>query len=129
MRIVYDSPTTSDPLRIRRELGRAQWSRPQRHGPDGWAYVRADRSGSVIVSVAPHDGDEWVHASIAWVDHMPSYDDLKLLHRAVFGAGWAYQVFAPPSEHVNIHEFALHLWGRLDGSPALPDFTDGTGSI
>jgi hypothetical protein len=31
-------------------------------------------------------------------------------------------VFAPPSEHVNIHDHALHLWGRLDGARVLPDF-------
>ena len=55
-------------------------------------------------------------------------DILADLHAAVFGAGYAYQVFAPPSEHVNIHEFALHLWGRLDGRSALPEFGAG-GSI
>jgi hypothetical protein len=47
----------------------------------------------------------------------------------VFGDRWAYQVFAPPADHINLHNFALHLWGRLDGKPVLPDFTFGTGSI
>jgi hypothetical protein len=60
---------------------------------------------------------------------VPDYADLKLLHTAVFADGWAYQVFAPPVKHVNIHEHVLHLFGRLDGSPVLPDFTCGTGSI
>jgi hypothetical protein len=40
----------------------------------------------------------------------------------VFGHGWSYQVFAPPSQHVNIHEHALHLWGRVDGTNVLPSF-------
>jgi hypothetical protein len=31
-------------------------------------------------------------------------------------------MFAPPAEHVNIHERALHLWGRVDGSPVMPNF-------
>lgn len=53
---------------------------------------------------------------------MPTYDDLCLLHRAVFKDGYAYQVFAPPSRHVNIHQYALHLWGRSDGKPVLPEF-------
>lgn len=120
--------TTLDPLRIRRVLGREDWRVPSPFGPDGW---RLDHRlhGSVIVTNAPHGEHEWVHASIAWPDHMPTYDDLKQLHRAVFGDGWAYQVFAPPSDHVNIHAYALHLFGRLDGAPALPDFTDGMGSI
>lgn len=119
-----------NPLQIRRILGRGKWQAPRPFGPDGWFLVSADNMSSVIVTNSPfHDGNEWVHASIAHRKEMPSYDDLKLLHAAVFGDGWAYQVFAPPSEHVNIHEHALHLWGRLDGKPALPDFTDGTGSI
>jgi len=60
---------------------------------------------------------------------MPSYNDLAMLHAAVFESGWAYQVFVPPGEHVNLHDFALHLFGRLDGAPVLPDFTYGMRSI
>lgn len=118
-----------DVLTIRRLLGRSNWSTPAPFGPDGWALSRLDGTASVILTVADHDGDEWVHASIARPTSMPDYEDLKVLHAAVFDDGWAYQVFAPSSEHVNIHSFALHLFGRLDGKPALPDFTDGTGSI
>jgi hypothetical protein len=129
MTAYYAGPTSLDPLRIRRLLGRGNWSTPERFGPDGWRYVNLDGKSSVILTVAPKDEDEWIHASIAYADHMPTYSDLKFLHAAVFGDGWAYQVFSPPSDHVNIHEFVLHLWGRLDGQPALPDFTDGMGSI
>lgn len=127
--VVYDFPTTLDALAIRRRLGAADWSPPGRLGPDGWYFQNRHHDGSIIVSVAPHGDVEWVHASIAWRQHMPTYDDLKLLHAAVFPTGWAYQVFTPPSEHVNIHEYALHLWGRLDGERGLPDFTEGMGSI
>jgi hypothetical protein len=118
-----------DALKIRRLLGRGNWTAPIPFGPDGWAFQHLDGHGSLIVTAAEHDGDDWVHASVAWSGHMPTYADLKMLHTAVFGDGFAYQVFAPPSDHVNIHEYALHLFGRLDGKPALPDFTDGTGSI
>jgi hypothetical protein len=117
------------PLEIRRRLGRGDWSTPTPFGPDGWKYVHLNGTASVIVSCAPHGEHEWIHASIARTHEMPSYGDLKALHWAVFGDGWAYQVFAPRSDHVNIHEHALHLFGRLDGKPELPDFTDGTGSI
>jgi hypothetical protein len=122
--------TNLNALAIRRVLGRGNWSTPVPFGPDGWCYDDLNGNASIIISCGDQlDGNEWVHASIARVDRMPSYDDLKLLHAAVFGDGWAYQVFAPPSDHVNIHSQALHLWGRLDGKPALPDFTYGTGSI
>lgn len=121
--------TSFNPLEIRRLLVRENWAAPVPFGPDGWRFDNFDDDGSIIITCAEHKGDDWVHASIAWRTHMPTYSDLKLLHRAVFGDGWAYQVFAPESDHVNIHEHALHLFGRLDGKPALPDFTRGTGSI
>jgi len=123
-------PTSFNPLRIRRRLGREIWAAPITYGPDGWVFQNFDGKGSIVLSCAPaDDGNDWVHASIAWQDRLPTYADLKLLHHAVFGDGWAYQVFAPPDDHVNIHEYALHIFGRLDGKPALPDFTNGTGSI
>ncbi len=121
--------STLNALQIRRLLGRSNWTTPAPFGPDGWRLQRLDGTGSVIVTSADHDGEMWVHASIAHPSETPSYDDLKALHAAVFGAGWAYQVFAPASDHVNIHHHALHLFGRLDGTPVLPDFTEGTGSI
>jgi hypothetical protein len=122
-------PTNFNPLAIRRALGIASWRPPAPHGSDGWSFVSRDRMSSIVVSCAPYGDAEWVHASIANRDSLPTYDDLKMLHRAVFGDGWAYQVFSPPSDHVNIHNFALHLWGRLDGAMALPDFTYGSGSV
>jgi hypothetical protein len=118
-------PTTADPLRIRSVLGHKQWSVPTEFGPDGWYLIRHDYTAAVIVTAAEHDGIEYIHASIATADGktMPTYEDLVLLYRAVFGtAGYAYQVFAPASEHVNIHPTALHLWGRADGRPCLPEF-------
>lgn len=124
-------PTTLEPLGIRRRLGRGNWSTPERFGPDGWRWIELAGRGSVIATVAPcgEDNADWIHASLAWVDHIPSYGDLKWLHAAVFNGGWAYQVFAPPTDHVNIHEYALHLWGRVDGLPGLPDFVQGLGSV
>jgi hypothetical protein len=119
-----------DALRIRRALGSSDWLPPMPYGPDGWAFQHRQEPSSVLVSCdVMGDGAVWVHASMTRDGEVPSYGDLKLLHRAVFGDGWSYQVFTPPSDHVNIHEFALHLFGRLDGEPALPDFTQGSGSI
>lgn len=111
-----------------RELARLQRiGKPSAFGPCG-VDVRLYSSsavccGSVIVSQAPHDGAEWVHASIAREQFMPTYSDLTRLHLAVFGSErYAFQVFAPRAEHVNIHARALHLWGRADGVSPLPAF-------
>jgi len=111
-----------DGLALRRIMGRDEWLVPRPFGPDGWQMESRDGTSSVIVSCADHDGHDWVHASIARLA-MPTYDDLVTLHAAAWPrGGYAYQVFAPPDRHVNIHARALHLWGRRDGTNALPDF-------
>lgn len=117
-----------DALRIRRTLGRSDWNLPKPWGEDSWLIDRVDGTGRIIVSFAPYDDrdgveHDWIHASMSYRDRMPEYADLKLLHQAVFQDRTAYQVFVPPAEHYNYHEFCLHLWGRADGTPVLPDFT------
>jgi len=87
--------------------------------------------GSMIVTQAEYpDGSEWLHASLAWADRDPTYRELAAMKAVVFGRRRpAYMVLPPESEHVNIHEHALHLYGRADGVPQLPDFTMGGRSI
>lgn len=118
---------------LRRRGYHPSW--PEPYGPSGvrLAVYRTDPfvRGSIIVTQAEHpypNGVDWIHASLAWPDVMPTYGDLTALHRAVFGRRrWSYQVFAPDSRHVNIHNYALHLWGRADGKNVLPDFgVEGT---
>lgn len=100
----------------------------QPYGPDGCAiaFIKSQSAhratSSVIVSRFVLDGMAWVHASIAHTDRMPSYVTLAVLHKAVFAEGFAYQVFAPSAQHINIHDYALHLWGLDNGEPALPNF-------
>lgn len=80
----------------------------------------------IIVSWDPdtEPGVPWLHASWSHVDavRMPSYSDLRQMYRAVFPLGYAYQVFAPGGDHINITPNVLHLWGRADGVPVLPNF-------
>lgn len=116
--------TSLNALQIRNRLGKKQWSAPVPFGPDGWIFNCIDRPARIIATVGPDSDTDptlWIHASIA-TPETPTYDDLVLLHFAVFRDSYAYQVFAPKSQHVNIHETALHLWGRLDGAPCLPEF-------
>ena len=110
-------------LAIYRRLGKEDWKPPT---PWGSGFLFKSRTiGQMIVSPM-EDFEElsnpWIHASISRVNYMPTYYDLKLMHDAIFSPGFSYQVFVPPTQHVNYHEFALHLWGREDGKPAIPDF-------
>jgi hypothetical protein len=114
--------TTVNALRIRKLLGPTEWMAPESYGPDGWCFGSTDFRRSIIVSAAWMDGAEWIHASIAYSDHvtMPNYYDMALLHRAVFDEGFAYQVFSANTQADD--DEALHLFGRSDGKPVLPEF-------
>lgn len=121
--------TTVDGLRLRRILGPDLWLPPDPFGPDGWRLDHQDTEqglpvASVIVSTAPFDGVEWTHASMAnAARRVPTYEQMCLLHRAVWGDdGESYEVHPPLSDHVNLHPYALHLWGRADGKRVLPNF-------
>jgi len=119
-----------DVLAIRRRLGRDRWGIPQPGpGPCGVTFIRSDGLRSVIITSSTIDEDDetiWLHASIAIQPagvRAPDYYELVELHHGVWGdTGWAMQVFAPPSEHINIRPNCLHLWGRLDGERIHPNF-------
>ncbi|MEH3129405.1 MAG: hypothetical protein PGN27_05510 [Mycolicibacterium neoaurum] len=115
-------PTTVPPLRLPKVMGRHDWHAPREFGPDGWKMLHTNGTSSIIVTADRLDAVMYIHASIAHNDTLPTYDELGRLHRAAFGDGYAYQVFAPAAQHVNTHQNALHLWGRADGLPCLPEF-------
>lgn len=117
-----------DVRRLRDFYNPPRWHRLTPFGPDGWSTREKHGGMSVIVTTADHRTragalSTWVHASVAHATVLPTYDDLVWLKRAVWGEeGEAYQVFAPASRHVSLHDFALHLWGRADGAGVLPVF-------
>lgn len=127
-------PSMVNPLHLRRVMGRKRWAPPRPYGPSGWRMLafRHDEIapiGTIVVTVsevpgyAEETGDftDWCHASFSWVDRVPTYDELMLLKSAVWPNGEAYQIHPAEEAHVNIHPFALHLWGRADGARVLPD--------
>jgi hypothetical protein len=103
---------------------RRMWDKPERWGDDAWFITGPHQCIIVSLDQASDPGTDWIHASISYQmrSRMPSYNDLKMLHRAVFGDAPAYQCFVPEGEHINQTHNVLHLWGKLDGKPALPNF-------
>lgn len=74
------------------------------------------------------DGNRWLHLSVSHAERLPSYDELAEARRAFIGGRLAYQIFAPESEHVNIHPNCLHMWAPVDHRP-LPDFRNSMGDL
>jgi hypothetical protein len=103
--------------------------------PDGWTVLQRFGDGNayqyrnglrVIVSCADYeDGREWMHISMSRKDRMPTYDDMKFVKNTFAEKRFAYQVFPPPSDNVNIHQFCLHLWVPLTGELPIPNFGSG----
>lgn len=117
--------STIPALEIRRRLDKNLWGIPRPFGPDGWMFEHRLLHGRIIVTNGPtpeNEFDFWWHASISFRENVPTYWHLQNMHRAIWPNGYAYQCFVPPSEHVNIAEHALHLFGRPDGRRVLPNF-------
>lgn len=119
--------STIQPLRIRRDfehMSGLKWAPPYEFGV-GWKFDQLGDDGmpamDVLVTLGRFDEQLWIHASIARPTRMPDYEELTMLYRAVF-SGPAYQCFVPPAEHIDLHPYALHLWGRDDGERVLPNF-------
>lgn len=109
-----------------------------KHLPAGAAFRRGGLQ--VLFTVQRYDDgkgnwDIWLHASVCgrrgqndWF--LPSWEDLKRVKTDFIGEDrWAYQVLPSAKDYVNQHPYVLHLYSRLEGEPALPDFTWGLGSI
>lgn len=79
----------------------------------------------VIASVdVKRDNKAWLHVSMSRKSRLPSYEDMARVKRLFIGdESTAYQIFPPANEHVNTHEFCLHLWCCIDGR-VTPDFRE-----
>lgn len=103
------------------------------HGGGGGAFRR--NGIQVLASLQRYpDGEVWIHVSACRRTGpknfgLLTYEEFGRVKQDFIGDQWAYQVFAPESDHVNHHPCVLHLWSRLDGKPALPDFTSGIGTL
>ena len=114
--------------------------------PPAWSAIEVDaeagggafRRGSiqVLMSVS-YESDQriWIHVSAcgrrsAKDYFLPSWEDMKRVKHDFIGPDrWAYQVVPAEKDYVNQNPNVLHLYTLLDGQPALPDFTKGTGTI
>ena len=101
-----------------------------REKEDGFMYINKTMGLTVIQSVSTEeDGNYWLHTSFSRRARMPEYKDIKFIKKMFIGNNEkAIMIFPLEKEHVNIHNYCLHLWNCLDGD-SLPDFTQGSRSI
>jgi hypothetical protein len=104
--------------------------------PKGWEIVQPwgsgfalrEKSGGLRVIVDceyKRDEKAWVHVSVSRVDRIPSHEDMRRVKEAFIGDRYAYAVFPPRENYVNIHTKCLHLWALAEGdSRVLPEFSE-----
>lgn len=96
-----------------------------RLGPDAQEYMGAWTFNGLLVmaSVARYDdGKEWLHVSCSRERRIPTYEELTRVKRDFIGDDKkAVMVLPEKSNHVNIHEYCLHLFYSAENS--LPEFS------
>lgn len=110
--------------------------------PPAWSVVDVDPRGlgaaytsemlgltALLSCGVEHDERPWLHLSVSHRVRIPTWREMREAKELFLGDREAYSILPPRARYVNINPHVLHLFARLDGSAALPDFTRGTGSL
>lgn len=63
----------------------------------------------------PDPAGVWLHLSVSRPNMLPSWDELKRAKAVFMGDRLAIQILPPRAAYLNVHNFCLHLFARLDG--------------
>ena len=113
-----------------RRLTAAGWRNVARRD-DGLGIwdARGNRLRLIHSVAAEDDGEVWAHVSVSNpAGTMPSWYDIREAGWLCYPDQFGVIVVAAESSHVNIGNIH-HIWYRLTGDPAVPDFSHGVGSI
>lgn len=75
------------------------------------AFLVPHRHTGVELKVIASSGDGWDHVSVSLPNRCPNWLELEFVKRLFFREEeTAMQLHVPPSDHVNLHPYCLHLW-------------------
>ena len=79
-----------------------------------WRTLAPDESQRLAVTASMDVTDKWgalLHVSLSYPDHLPSWDDVKLVRAAFYRSDIDVMMVLPRAEdYVNIHPFTFHMW-------------------
>ena len=116
-------------MRDLHELDRWRITDPKDLGhTGGWA---GDEAHGAFVVPSPIDGQRmvviasnsegWDHCSVSRKNRVPNWAEMSAIHRLFFQPDEvAMQLHLPPSQHINVHPFVLHLWRPHTETIPLP---------
>lgn len=63
------------------------------------------------LKVIASSGEGWDHVSVSLPHRCPTWDEMEHVKRLFFRDDeTAMQLHVPPTDHINVHPFCLHLW-------------------
>jgi hypothetical protein len=63
----------------------------------------------------------WEHVSISLKNRCPTWDEMEYVKRLFWDENeWAMQLHAPPSKHISVHPYCLHIWRPLHCEIPIP---------
>jgi hypothetical protein len=78
-------------------------------GVDGGAFLVPFEGRNLRVIAS--NGLGWDHLSVSLSNRTPNWREMECVKRMFFKDDeWAFQLHAPPSAHINIHPYVLHIW-------------------
>lgn len=74
-----------------------------------------------VLQVIAAAGDGWDHVSVSRADRIPTWDEMEFVKRTFFKDDEvAMQLHVPPTEHINVHPYCLHIWRPHKGKIPVP---------
>jgi hypothetical protein len=95
------------------------------HRSYGWG----DETGGAFVvfyngvrlAVIASNGGGWDHVSVSTSKRCPTWLEMEHVKRLFFHPDeCAMQLHVPTAEHINVHDFVLHIWRPHDAAIPMP---------
>lgn len=80
------------------------------HGePEGAFHLRLKTKAKVVIMYSTGRG--WDHVSASMSNRAPTWIEMSEIKDLFFAADeTVFQLHVPKSDHINVHNFCLHLW-------------------
>lgn len=89
--------------------------------PDGGNFLVLLRPGGVRFVVVASFGMGWDHVSVSLNNRCPTWGEMDQIKRLFFHP-WetAMQLHVPPSDHISVHPYCLHIWRPQSADIPMP---------
>lgn len=93
--------------------------------PYGAFFIEGPCAKQLKIIASSPEGDEaafnWEHVSVSTRGRVPLWAEMEFIKRLFFeDHETCFQLHVPVTQHINVHEFCLHIWRPTDRDIPLP---------